>query len=181
MVCVEGAITDIVQFSSGVRCVLDDGTGPAVLWIPQVVFAQLPNPAAWMVGSIVRGTGSVQTYGETIEVVPPTAGGLAMLSAATPADAKVSRMADLSLEHIGQRVTVKGTIERVQPFSKGIMYLLDDGSAKITLVLWQNILDTVIDGEKLVAGAVVQASGKVQEYQGKLEIVPGIGTDIVLW
>ena len=68
----------------------------------------------------------------------------------------------------------------MEPFSKGIMYLLDDGSAKITLLLWQSVLGTMADKEKLMTGVVVQVSGRVQEYKGKLEIVPGMGADVVV-
>jgi hypothetical protein len=58
--------------------------------------------------------------------------------------------------------------------------LLDDGSGRVTLLLWQNIYDQIPQRDSLSVGALVRATGKVDEYRGELEIVPGLGNDVVV-
>jgi DNA/RNA endonuclease YhcR with UshA esterase domain len=180
-VTIEGQIVEITQFSTGVKCYLDDGTGSVALWMPQALFTQLSSQAAWIVGSAARVRGIVEEYADEIEVVPQAPDEATITDVAAPVLPEIVRMADLGLDHVGQRVTVEGEIVEVRPFSEGINCLLDDGSGKLTLLLWQSVLDTmaVVDRERLVLGAIVQASGKVGEYRGELEIVPGIASDVV--
>jgi DNA/RNA endonuclease YhcR with UshA esterase domain len=179
-VTVEGAIVDIAQFASGIKCYLDDGTGAVALWVAQELFASLPSQDAWVWGSIARARGIVEEYEGEIEIVARIPSGLVITVVADPAPPQITRIAELGPEYVGQRTTVRGQIVEIHPFSKGVNYLLDDGSAKLTLLLWQDVLDVIQDRERLVIGATVQVTGKINEYNGELEIVPGIGSDVVL-
>ena len=177
---VEGQIVEATLFASGAKLYVDDGTGKVVLWIPQELYAQLTNAAQLITGSTVRATGVVEEYNGEMEVVPQAAGDVIVVAAAPPPVVTVTRISELSAENVGQTVTVQGQIVEVTPFSKGTKYLLDDGSARITLLLWQNVLDTVPNKEGLVVGATVQATGKVDEFNGELEIAPGMGADVAI-
>jgi hypothetical protein len=77
-------------------------------------------------------------------------------------------------------VTVEGQIVAADPFSAGFKCVLDDGSGQVVLLLWQNVFEAFAGKEKLVVGARLRASGWVQEYRGKLEIVPGLAYDVVV-
>jgi len=177
-IVVEGTIVEITQFATGVKCYLDDGSGPVALWIPQEIFAQLAAQETWTVGNVVRTRGIVEEYKEELEIVPQTAAETMVTAISTPLPLEIVRMADLGLGHVGQRITVEGIIVTVEPFSQGVKYLLDDGSGKVTLLLWQSVLDTLPGRERLAVGALIRASGKVNEYRGELEVVPGIAGDL---
>ena len=68
--------------------------------------------------------------------------------------------------------TVWGTLGEKQTFSAGVKFVLSDGTGSIILLLWQNVYDGIPDAERLVAGATVKVTGKIEEYQGDLEIIP---------
>jgi DNA/RNA endonuclease YhcR with UshA esterase domain len=154
------------------------------LWIPQDLYVQLPNVAQLVVGSAVRVAGKVAEYKGEIEVVPQAVDDVTMLVVATLPEV-TAHMGDLTAADKGRLVTVEGEIVEVIPFagstsSQGIKYLLDDGSGRITLLLWQNVYDVVPGKERLAVGASVRATGKVDEYRGELQIVPAVGGDVVL-
>ena len=57
---------------------------------------------------------------------------------------------------------------------------LDDGTGQIVLLLWQNVLEEVPERLDLYPGSQVWVSGRVQEYEGALEIVPRDGAGVGL-
>jgi DNA/RNA endonuclease YhcR with UshA esterase domain len=177
-VMIEGRIVEARNFSSGVKFYVDDGSGKLALWVLQELYTQLPDTAGWIVGSTVRARGLVQEYRDEIEIVPQKIDDLMLLAAATPAPVIIIRMGDLTAANVGEQVVVEGAIVEVQPFSAGIKCLLDDGSGRIVLLLWQEIYDAVPDKDRLAAGLTVRVRGEIDEYRGELEIVPGIGNDV---
>ncbi len=179
-VTIEGQIVEVVSFSSGVKFYVDDGSGRAALWVIQAVYSQLGNAAQLVVGSTVRAQGVIQEYKDELEVVPQAACDVTVTVAATPQPVTITRMADITVADKDKTVTVQGEIVEVLPFSSGMKYLLDDGSARVTLLLWQNVYDLVAVKDQLVVGATVQATGKVNEYRGAIEIVPALGNDVAI-
>lgn len=180
VVRVEGQIVEVVPFTSGTRFYVDDGSGRLVVWIVRDVLAQLSGTAGWTIGSMVQAAGVVQEYNGEIELVPQAAGDVRVIAAATPPPKTISRIADLSAADRDRRVTVEGTIVEVTPFSAGVKYLLDDGSGRITLLLWQEVYDALADRERLAPGVRVQATGTIDEYRGELEVIPGVESDLVI-
>jgi DNA/RNA endonuclease YhcR with UshA esterase domain len=75
---------------------------------------------------------------------------------------------------------VEGIITGVRPFSAGVKLTLDDGSGAVTLLLWQDLYESLADGENLVEGMWVRALGEVTEYLGELEIVPELPSDVTV-
>jgi DNA/RNA endonuclease YhcR with UshA esterase domain len=176
---VVGLIAEARALSAGAQFLVDDGSGPVVAYVPPEVYAQLPNPGDWIVGSRVGIEGRVQEYNEQIEIVPPAADSLEVLAAAVVC-ADVVPIGGLSASQVDQRVTVRGQIVEARAFSKGMQYVLDDGSGRITLLLWQNVYDVVPCAEELTQGVVVCTAGVVGEYRGTLEIVPAVGGDVAI-
>jgi len=119
-VTIRGQIVEATSFSSGVKFYVDDGSGRLALWMPQDLYAQLPNTARWIVGSTVQATGQVEEYKGEIEVVPQVTGDVVLLVAATPVPVTITRMGDLTAADVDRQVTVEGKIVEVEPFSKGI-------------------------------------------------------------
>jgi DNA/RNA endonuclease YhcR with UshA esterase domain len=177
---VRGRIEESTQFVSGVKSYVDDGSGPIVVWIPQGIYEKLASGAGWWVGSLVRVTGRVEQYKNETEIVPSDVQEIVIIDAAALLPGPIVPIGELSAARLGEQATVEAEIVEIEPFSQGIKFLLDDGSAQITLLLWQNVLDAVSMREQMVVGAAIRAMGQVQEYRGELELVPGMGTDVAL-
>ncbi len=174
----QGTIVDIVLFASGQRCQIDDGSGPLALWLPAEPFAALYGQAGWRFGNTVRVHGLVQLYKGEVELMPGELGDVRVVAAVPAQTEPVTRMADLRESHVGERLTVEGRVVEVRPFSQGVKYLLDDGSGRLTVLLWQSVLDDFQGRGCLALGSLLHATGRVSAYQGALELAPGVGRDI---
>jgi DNA/RNA endonuclease YhcR with UshA esterase domain len=179
-VAITGQIVEATSFTSGVKFYVDDGSGRAALWVPQPLYEQLTNAAQLVVGNTVRVQGRVQEYKQELEVVPQVTDDVVLVAVVAPDQVVLAQIGDLTLADVDRTVTVEGQIVEVNPFSQGIKYGLDDGSGRVTLLLWQNVHDAVPKRDQLALGTVVRATGKVTEYQGELQVIPGLGYDLVV-
>ncbi len=165
---VRGTVTEVNPFSSGVKVMLDDGTGAAIVLLWQSVYDGLPNPAALDVGAEVQVQGEVSQYRGQLEVIPELAEDVQVLTtAAPPAETTI---AALTTGDAGRVVTLRGTLGPPDPFSAGVKFTLDDGTGQITLLLWSDVAESAPEG--LGAGTQVVVTGQVEEYQGELELIP---------
>lgn len=82
----------------------------------------------------------------------------------------------ITTEYKGKYVTVQGTLSAAYRFSAGTRYTLDDGAGRITLV----VFDKTLGGLALNPGAELRVNGKVDVYQGKLELTPSRAKDITI-
>jgi len=176
---VRGQLAEVERFASGLRAIVDDGSGRLVVWVPEAVVVQSTEIGRWASGNQVRVTGIVQDYEGQVELVPQGPEDLEVAQVATPGPVVVTRIGDVTSGDKGKWLTVEGTITTVTPFSQGIKYVLDDGSGRITLLLWQNVLNMIEGPERLAPGTAVRVTGKVDEYRGELEIAPGTSADII--
>ena len=78
----------------------------------------------------------------------------------------------------GEEVTVEGTVVGAASFSAGFKFTLDDGTGQIVLLMWHEVYDDCWDAANINLGAKVQATGKVGQYEGELQIEPGFGGDV---
>jgi DNA/RNA endonuclease YhcR with UshA esterase domain len=131
------------------------------------------------VGQPVQVTGAVDVYRGTAQIALGRGSDLATLNAAVVL-APERPIGELAAAAVGDLVMVKGALAEVQPFSAGVRGTLDDGSGTIRLLLWQDLYDSLPEREDLVEGAVVRALGKLAEYQGEMEIVPELASDITV-
>jgi DNA/RNA endonuclease YhcR with UshA esterase domain len=177
-VTVEARIERATLLSAGVKFVVDDGSGPAVVWMHQELYAQLVDPASWNVGAVARVTGRVSEYEGELEVVPAKIEDVVIVLFAPRVVGADVQISNLSALDVGRRVTVEAEIAAVDSFSAGIKCLLDDESGQITLLVWQNVAGAVSDIELFAAGARIRCSGWVESYRGELEIIPGLSHDI---
>jgi DNA/RNA endonuclease YhcR with UshA esterase domain len=178
-VTVQGQIVDLSVFDSGLQCVLDDGSGAVLLWLTRDWFSATYVAPEWAVGSTVRVTGLVQEYRDQIEIVPQSINSLDVLVVELGVFPETISVSEVYGVEVGQRVAVRATVVDVQLFSTGIKYLLEDAGTRVTLLLWQSVIDTMACPDRLVVGTKITVSGKVDEYQGEREIVPGIGHEII--
>jgi len=179
LVKIEARIEQATLFSSGCKSVVDDGSGPAVIWMPADLYGRLVDPEGWNVGGVVRVTGRVAEYEGELEVIPQQAQEIVMVQRAPAVARADTQIGSLSGSDVGRRVTVEATIVAVDEFSSGVKCVLDDGSGQVTLLLWQDLFDAIVDKSACVPGGRVRASGWVDEYRGELELVPGLAHDVV--
>jgi DNA/RNA endonuclease YhcR with UshA esterase domain len=90
------------------------------------------------------------------------------------------RLGELSAQDVGDMALVEATIVRVDPFSAGVKFRLDDGTGLVTLLVWQELYESLTGRDALVAGTRVRILGEVAEYRGDLEIVPQIASDLAV-
>ncbi len=163
-----GTVTEIVPFSSGVKIMLDDGTGAVIALLWQSVYDGLPDPAALDAGAEVQVQGEISQYRGELEVIPELPRDVQVVATAPPPTE--TTLGALTAADTGRVVTVSGTLGPPDPFSAGVKFLLDDGTGQIILLLWDDIYEDTPEG--LDAGTQVIVTGKVAEYQGELELIP---------
>jgi DNA/RNA endonuclease YhcR with UshA esterase domain len=96
----------------------------------------------------------------------------------TPA-AETRAIAAITAADVGRTVTLeRAGIANVDYLSKGIKFTLTDATGSIALILWQDVLEETEDRHGLLAGSQVQVTGRIDEYQGELEIVPRAGDGV---
>lgn len=90
------------------------------------------------------------------------------IAAITPAD-------------IGRTLAVElAGIAGMDYLSKGVKFTLTDPTGSIALLLWQDVLEETAARHDLLPGSQVQVTGRIDEYQGELEIVPRAGADVTV-
>jgi hypothetical protein len=65
------------------------------------------------------------------------------------------------------------------PFSAGVKLALEDESRAVTLLMWQDLVESLADRDLLAVGRMVQVQGTVAEYRGDLEVMPQVPSDIL--
>jgi DNA/RNA endonuclease YhcR with UshA esterase domain len=84
----------------------------------------------------------------------------------------------LTRDSTGQTVTVRGKVVDTSSFSVGFKFLLDDGTGRMWLTLFENIYKFVPNRVGLNLGADVQVTAEVAEFQGVQELQPNSGRDV---
>jgi DNA/RNA endonuclease YhcR with UshA esterase domain len=75
-------------------------------------------------------------------------------------------------------VTVRGKVVDTSSFSAGFKFLLDDGTGRIQLTLFDSTYRFVPNRAGLNLGADVQVTAEVTEFQGVQELQPDSGRDV---
>ena len=160
-------------FSAGKKFTLDDGTGQITLLLWEDEYERAPDGLGS--GAEVIVTGEVAEYQGELELIPLDALKIQVLSpgaAPQPDEPEGVTIGDVISADVGRSLTLAGTLGEMETFSKGIKFPLDDGTGTIVLLLWQEVYDGIPDAGLLAAGAQVEVVGRIDEYQGELEIVP---------
>ena len=98
----------------------------------------------------------------------------------TPA-AETRAIASITAEDVDKTLTVElAGIAAVDYLSKGVKYTLTDASGSIALLVWQDVLEEVTDRHDLLPGSQVRVTGRIDEYEGELEIVPRGGEGVTV-
>jgi DNA/RNA endonuclease YhcR with UshA esterase domain len=179
VVTLHGTLGPPDPFSAGVKFLFDDGTGRIILLLWSDVAESAPGGLG--AGTQVIVTGEIAEYRGELELIPRNAGEMQVIGtgavpplveAETKTEVEVQAVSDVTSADVGQTLTLVGTLGEMETFSAGVKFPLDDGTGAIILLLWQNIYDAIPDAGRLVAGARVEVTGRIDEYRGEMEIIP---------
>ena len=84
----------------------------------------------------------------------------------------------ITQDSVGQTVTVRGKVVDTSSFSAGFKFLLDDGSGRMSLTLFDSTYKFVPNRAGLNLGADVQVTAEVTEFRGVQELQPKSGRDV---
>jgi len=177
-VTLRGSIRDVTSFAQGFKFTLDDGTGPIVLLTWLDIYDAITGREGLRPGASVQVTGELGQFESELQIVPSDGADVAVLAAGTgPAEERA--IGSLTTDDLGRWVSIAGRVTRVEEFSDGVHLSLEDGSGEVLLLLWQNLFERLPATTGLpAAGAKVHAMGRVEEFQGALEIVPALPFDL---
>ncbi len=127
-------------------------------------------------GDSVELSGAVTLYEEVPQITLTIYGHLLKLD--EPLEiAPLRSVRDLTA---GRYARVEGEVAQLKPFSAGVKLTLDDGSGRVTVLVWDDVYTALADRADIVEGAVVSVQGLVSSYRGELELVAEAPADLVL-
>jgi DNA/RNA endonuclease YhcR with UshA esterase domain len=177
-VCVSGEVVDVASFSRGFKFTLDDGTGQITLLTWLEVFDRIVGSDGLRNGASVRVTGEIAQFEGELQITPFDSTDVVILSAGSTAAPKRDS-GSLAASDVGSWVQIEGQVVRTDTFSSGLRVYLDDGSGQVLLLLWQNVLERLAEGGgPPTKGSWLRATGKVEEYQGALEVALVLPSDL---
>jgi DNA/RNA endonuclease YhcR with UshA esterase domain len=174
---VRGEVRAVYEPYEGLTLItIRDETGSIPIAVSEDLVALSGVAPMLRVGQPVEVVATVSLYGDTPQLVPASVADIVPLEGASMAVEK--RIGELTGADVGQLAAVRGDIVGVNAFSSGVKYTLDDGTGTIVVLLWQDVYDELADPAALEVGAEARVQGEVAEYEGELEIVPGLAEDV---
>ncbi|MFZ5917012.1 MAG: OB-fold nucleic acid binding domain-containing protein [Chloroflexota bacterium] len=158
---------------------LRDASGAIEIAVPQETLLLSGDLPPLSPGQAVAVEGAVTFYQETAQLTLTDAADLTPLPE-TADVAPVRSISALGPEDAGGWIGLEGFILDVAPFSAGVKLTLDDGSGEITVLLWQDLYDSLVATTPLETGAAVRVCGELAEYRGELELIPELPVDVRL-
>jgi DNA/RNA endonuclease YhcR with UshA esterase domain len=175
---VRGQVRELVEPYQGLTVItLQDETGTIDVAVSDELVALSGVAPSVAVGQPVEVRAAVSLYRETPQLVPASAADIAPLDEDVPIAAE-RFIVELAEGDVGRWVAVRGAVARVDPFSNGVKLTLDDGSGAITVLLWQDVYDGLLDGPEPAVGAQAWAQGQLSQYGGELEVIPELPADV---
>lgn len=160
---------------------LADESGEVVVAVDEEVTTLTGSVPETGVGQALAIEGTVNLYHDTPQVVPASGDDITIV--ATPiatATLPALTLDRLSADLIGTKVGVHGRVVWLEGIKGGVKATLDDGTAQVTLLLWDDVHRALPAPEELDVGAEVEVTGKISIYEGELEIVPSKAADVTI-
>jgi DNA/RNA endonuclease YhcR with UshA esterase domain len=108
----------------------------------------------------------------------PAATSTPKLTEESTAPVSIAPISAITKDNVGQTLTVRGKVVDTSSFSAGFKFLLDDGTGRMQLTLFDGTYKFVPNRAGLNLGADVQVTGEVAEFQGVQELQPKSGRDV---
>jgi hypothetical protein len=120
------------------------------------------------VGAEIELVADLEHYQGAPELIPASASDVLVLDPAPPPP-WVSA-GDLGVHDAGRIMRVRGVVDGVLGFSKGVKLELNDGTGVVDVVLWADLYDRI--PRKPETGLPVEVVGVVERYQDEPELIP---------
>jgi len=180
-VTVHGVVRAIKQPYEGLRLItLRDQTGAIDLAIPTDLEPLLGAAPPISIGQSVQVIGPVTLFETTPQLTLHHGADMTMLSEKVEI-AKPTSIDALSEANVGHWVWIRGTLEKIDPFSAGVKLTLSDNGKRAAVLVWQDLWDALIaQHPDMQPGAQVSVLGEVSSFRGQLEVAPEIIQDVEL-
>ena len=166
----------------------------AILNIAALAPTPLPTPAPTATSIAAVATAEPATpvaTPTTLVIVPATATATPRSTSAsatatkTPGPTAASAAQTVSIsaltaDSVGQIVAVRGKVVETSSFSAGFKFLIDDGTGRMSLTLFDSNYKFVPNRSGLNLGAEVSIEAEVAQFNGVLELQPNSGRDVVI-
>lgn len=172
---VNGRITNVTNFSQGVRYALEDGTGKINLVLFSDTLKNINEKDALLEGAQVEAKGKVNVFSGALEIVPTKATDVALIQVSNLPTPAPHSIASLNTNELGKTVIVSGKVIRLEDFSKGKYIFVSDGTDELRVVLFSNVLESIPKTVDLAIGANINVRGELNLFKGELELVPDPG------
>lgn len=179
-ISVSGQVISTSSFSAGFRFVINDGSGSITLVLFDGTYRTVPDRAVLNLGAAVRVTAVVAEFNGTLQLQPQTGTDVIVDQPGSTSIITTRVINTLSSNDIGSLVAVVGDVLRVEGFSSGVSVFVNDGSGEVRVVIFSNVLNFVPNATQLQAGARIRVAGRIDEFNGALELLPSLGYDVIV-
>jgi DNA/RNA endonuclease YhcR with UshA esterase domain len=175
---VRGEVRSVYEPYDGLTLItIRDETGEIPIAVSEDLVALSGALPVVSPGQTVEVVAAVSVYGDTPQLIPASVADIVVLGESVRVVTE-KPIGELSADDVGQRVIVRGSVVEVDAFSSGVKFTLDDGSGTVTLLLWQDVYDALLDPAALDVGAEVRVQGDLSEYENELEVIPELAEDV---
>jgi predicted extracellular nuclease len=159
--------------STSTKFYIQDDTGGVQIFVPGGM-----NSVNVDLGDVVRVTGEIEIYRDSVEVIPGDfARDIEIVATGEPLP-EPRPVSGTELESaVGQYAVAEGTITRIEEFSFSYEVDLQDASGGTVLLYIEK--DTGVTAEPLILGNRYRAVGVAELYSGQLQLKPRLQTDLV--
>jgi DNA/RNA endonuclease YhcR with UshA esterase domain len=201
---VRGHVQQITEPYDGLTLVdLRDDSGEITIAVDEAVEALTGELPEMVAGQAIIVVGVVSLYRTTPQIVPADVADIqlsAMPVLAQPSSPAVDKppaetmlpvqpqaqpsvqptvaLNEISEADLGRTVRVQGRVVMLEGLTGGVKATLDDGTAQILLLLWDDVHKDLEAPATLDVGAEVAVTGEVQVYREELEVVPASAKDV---
>jgi len=155
-----------------------DASGEVPVTVDETLTA-LTGPLPDIVeGQGIVVTGTVSLYRDEPQLAPASVTDIVLSEASIDASAELRTLVSLTEADEGAWVRAQGRVVALTGFQGGVKATLDDGTDQCLLLLWSSVHDALPDPTAFDVGAEVEIEGKVQLYEGTLELVPERASDM---
>lgn len=158
-----------------------DDSGEIAVAVDETVTTLTGSLPEIVEGQGIEVIGAVSLYKDTPQLVPASVADILLSAAPLGAVAvPVAALSEVTPDAAGSWVALRGRVVLMEGFKGGMKAMLDDGTAQIMLVLWDNVYTALEDPFAVDVGAEVEVKGEIGVYEGELQIVPEGPADIVI-
>jgi hypothetical protein len=177
---VHGRVVDVTSIASGVRLVLDDGTGKMELFVPFSIYNDLRTPSGLNRGAELSATVRIVSNRGVVSLRLEVVTDVTIDKPGSTDDIPVSATDVLGTKYgVGALVAIEGLIFRSETSFEGTRVFVGDEYGSANVWVSRRALRHVPNAERLAVGRHVRVVGRVNwsESEG-VWLAPALGFDV---